>query len=101
MSSCQRKSPLCVIADDSIFLTIALAHLFKTSRIMSSFPVEIIQEGVICCQAPFCLPGKVVAVGITSGNQEAYSEISEFENRDKPNSYGHTNLVEKESHRRL
>ncbi|KAI3702331.1 hypothetical protein L6452_28066 [Arctium lappa] len=40
-------------------------------------PVEIIQEGVICCQAPSCLPGKVV-VGITSGNQEACSKISEL-----------------------
>ncbi|KAI3728407.1 hypothetical protein L6452_17042 [Arctium lappa] len=63
-------------------------------------PVEIIQEGVICCQAPPCLPGKV-AVYITSGNQEDCSEISEFEYRDKPNSYGHTNSVEKESRRSL
>ncbi|XP_024994528.1 calmodulin-binding transcription activator 4-like isoform X2 [Cynara cardunculus var. scolymus] len=60
-------------------------------------PVDIIQDGVICCQAPPCLPGKVT-VCITSGNQEACSEISEFEYRDKPNSYGHANSIEKESH---
>ncbi|KAI3727461.1 hypothetical protein L6452_16075 [Arctium lappa] len=34
----KKESPLCVIADDSIFLTIAIAHLSKTSRIISLFP---------------------------------------------------------------
>ncbi|KAJ9549602.1 hypothetical protein OSB04_022145 [Centaurea solstitialis] len=63
-------------------------------------PIEIIQEGVISCQAPPCLPGKV-AVYITSGNQEDCSEISKFEYRDKPNSYEHSNSTEKESCRSL
>ncbi|KAM7494081.1 hypothetical protein LguiB_028690 [Lonicera macranthoides] len=31
-------SPLCVIADDSVFLAVATAHLFKTSHIVSLFP---------------------------------------------------------------
>lgn len=34
----KKESPLCVIADDSIFLTIAIAHLSKTSHIISLFP---------------------------------------------------------------
>lgn len=64
-------------------------------------PVEIIQEGVICCRAPPHLPGKVT-ICITSGNREACSEVREFEYRpkdtdkdkDKP-----TNLTENESTR--
>ncbi|KAL7167244.1 hypothetical protein ACSBR2_037832 [Camellia fascicularis] len=32
-------SPLCLVADDSVFLTIAIAHLSKTSHVISSFPV--------------------------------------------------------------
>ncbi|XP_024994592.1 protein arginine N-methyltransferase 7 isoform X2 [Cynara cardunculus var. scolymus] len=38
-SALQKKdSPLCVIADDSIFLTISVAHLSKTSHIIALFP---------------------------------------------------------------
>ncbi|KAJ9563960.1 hypothetical protein OSB04_009120 [Centaurea solstitialis] len=61
-------------------------------------PVEIIQEGVICCQAPPHSPGKVT-ICITSGNREACSEVREFEYRDKQNTYVHTNLTENESSR--
>ncbi|XP_052487557.1 calmodulin-binding transcription activator 4 isoform X1 [Gossypium raimondii] len=43
-------------------------------------PIEIIQEGVICCKAPPHLPGKV-ALCITSANRESCSEIREFEYR--------------------
>ncbi|XP_076882118.1 calmodulin-binding transcription activator 4-like [Bidens hawaiensis] len=46
-------------------------------------PAEMIQEGVLCCYAPSCLPGKV-ALCITSGNRESCSDIREFEYRDKP-----------------
>ncbi|XP_052209150.1 protein arginine N-methyltransferase 7 [Diospyros lotus] len=31
-------SPLCVVADDSIFLTVAIAYLCKTSHVISLFP---------------------------------------------------------------
>ncbi|CAI9093174.1 OLC1v1028608C1 [Oldenlandia corymbosa var. corymbosa] len=43
---------------------------------------QIIQEGVICCQAPPHLPGKV-SIYVTSGNRESCSEVREFEYRDK------------------
>lgn len=43
-------------------------------------PVQIIQEGVICCEAPPHRPGKVT-VCITCGNRESCSEIREFEYR--------------------
>ncbi|XP_076926007.1 calmodulin-binding transcription activator 4-like [Bidens hawaiensis] len=46
-------------------------------------PAEMIQDGVLCCYAPTCLPGKV-ALCITSGNRESCSEIREFEYRVKP-----------------
>ncbi|KAI3720428.1 hypothetical protein L6452_21344 [Arctium lappa] len=61
-------------------------------------PVEIIQEGVICCQAPLHSPGKVT-ICITSGNREACSEVREFEYRDKQSMYVDTNLTENESSR--
>ncbi|KVH97835.1 Ankyrin repeat-containing protein [Cynara cardunculus var. scolymus] len=61
-------------------------------------PVEIIQEGVICCQAPLHSPGKVT-ICITSGNREACSEVREFEYRDKQSMYVRTNLTENESSR--
>ncbi|KAK8643472.1 hypothetical protein V6N13_012771 [Hibiscus sabdariffa] len=44
-------------------------------------PIEIIQEGVICCKAPPHLPGKVTLC-ITGANREPCSEIKEFEYRD-------------------
>ncbi|KAI3733330.1 hypothetical protein L6452_12773 [Arctium lappa] len=61
-------------------------------------PVEIIQEGVLCCYAPPCLPGKVTLC-ITSGNRESCSEIREFEYCDKPSSLIHTNQTDKRSSR--
>ncbi|KAK1415859.1 hypothetical protein QVD17_31647 [Tagetes erecta] len=59
-------------------------------------PAEIIQDGVLCCFAPTGLPGKV-ALCITSGNRESYSEIREFEYRDKPDDYVKKNSTEKKS----
>ncbi|XP_010695157.2 protein arginine N-methyltransferase 1.6 isoform X1 [Beta vulgaris subsp. vulgaris] len=35
---CRKDYPLCFVADDSIFLATAIAHLCKTSRIMLLFP---------------------------------------------------------------
>ncbi|XP_071717634.1 calmodulin-binding transcription activator 4-like [Rutidosis leptorrhynchoides] len=46
-------------------------------------PVEIIQDGVVCCYSPPSLSGKVTLC-ITCGNRESCSEIREFEYRDKP-----------------
>ena len=33
-----RADPLCVVADDSVFLTLLVAHLSKTSNVISLFP---------------------------------------------------------------
>ncbi|XP_038874570.1 calmodulin-binding transcription activator 4 [Benincasa hispida] len=41
-------------------------------------PLQIVQDGVLCCEAPPHLAGKV-AFCITSGNQEPCSEVREFE----------------------
>lgn len=49
-------------------------------------PAEIIQEGVIRCEAPPHLPGKVT-ICITSGNRESCSEVREFEYRVKSSSF--------------
>ncbi|KAG8376293.1 hypothetical protein BUALT_Bualt09G0048200 [Buddleja alternifolia] len=35
---CHREHSLCLVADDSIFLTIAIAHLSKTSHVIPLFP---------------------------------------------------------------
>ncbi|CAK9169101.1 unnamed protein product [Ilex paraguariensis] len=51
-------------------------------------PLQIIQEGVICCQAPPHSVGKVTLC-ITSGNRESCSEVRWFEYRDKPSSSAH------------
>ncbi|XP_015572144.2 calmodulin-binding transcription activator 4 [Ricinus communis] len=53
-------------------------------------PVEIIQEGVLRCEAPPHLPGKVTFC-ITIGNRESCSEIREFEYRSKNGSCAHCN----------
>ncbi|KAL2903702.1 Calmodulin-binding transcription activator 4, partial [Bienertia sinuspersici] len=45
-------------------------------------PLQILQDGVFCCQAPPHPSGKVTLC-ITSGNRESCSEIREFEYRDK------------------
>ncbi|KAK3040874.1 hypothetical protein RJ639_029218, partial [Escallonia herrerae] len=54
-------------------------------------PIQIIQDGVISCQAPPHLPGKVTLC-ITSGNRESCSEVRDFEYRIEPNSGAHGNL---------
>ncbi|XVE85354.1 hypothetical protein DITRI_Ditri17bG0084200 [Diplodiscus trichospermus] len=54
-------------------------------------PLEIIQEGVICCKAPPHLPGKVTLC-ITSGNRESCSEIREFEYRVNTSSCTRCNI---------
>lgn len=33
-----RVDPLCVVADDSVFLTLLVAHLLQTSKVISLFP---------------------------------------------------------------
>ncbi|OIT30112.1 PREDICTED: calmodulin-binding transcription activator 4-like [Nicotiana attenuata] len=53
-------------------------------------PIQIIQEGVICCQAPPHLPGKVTLC-VTSGNRESCSEVKEFEYRVKPDDCARNN----------
>ncbi|KAK7359362.1 hypothetical protein VNO77_01319 [Canavalia gladiata] len=59
-------------------------------------PVEIIQDGVICCEAPSHLPGKVTLC-ITSGNRESCSELREFEYRNKTNNCTRCTQLEPES----
>ncbi|XP_022776347.1 calmodulin-binding transcription activator 4-like isoform X2 [Durio zibethinus] len=54
-------------------------------------PLEIIQEGVVCCKAPPHLPGKVTLC-ITDGNRESCSEIREFEYRVNASSCARCNL---------
>ncbi|CAJ1938826.1 unnamed protein product [Sphenostylis stenocarpa] len=61
-------------------------------------PVEIIQDGVICCEAPPHLPGKVTLC-ITSGNRESCSEVREYEYRDKTYSCTRCTQLETESTR--
>ncbi|EOX99794.1 Calmodulin-binding transcription activator protein with CG-1 and Ankyrin domains isoform 2 [Theobroma cacao] len=61
-------------------------------------PLEIIQEGVICCKAPPHLPGKVTLC-ITSGNRESCSEVREFEYIANTNSCAQCNLSHKEANR--
>ncbi|XVE92102.1 hypothetical protein REPUB_Repub01dG0068300 [Reevesia pubescens] len=59
-------------------------------------PLEIIQEGVICCKAPPHLPGKATLC-ITSGNRESCSEIREFEYRVNTSSSAPCNLSHTEA----
>ncbi|XVF85297.1 hypothetical protein PTKIN_Ptkin17bG0106300 [Pterospermum kingtungense] len=59
-------------------------------------PLEIIQEGVICCKAPPHLPG-TVTLCITSGNRESCSEIREFEYRANTISCSRCNSSDTES----
>ncbi|KAL7110050.1 hypothetical protein ACP275_05G001100 [Erythranthe tilingii] len=61
-------------------------------------PVEIIQEGVLRCNAPPHLQGKV-NICITSGNRESCSEVREFEYRAKPNLCTHSNQPETETNK--
>ncbi|XAR48190.1 hypothetical protein NMG60_11030926 [Bertholletia excelsa] len=59
-------------------------------------PVQIIQEGALCCLAPPNLPGNVT-LSITSGNRESCSEVREFEYRVKPSSCTHCSSSQKET----
>jgi hypothetical protein len=59
-------------------------------------PVQIIQEGVIRCEAPSHPPGKVTLC-ITSSNRESCSEIREFEYRTKTGTYTHSNSPKTEA----
>ncbi|KAL1319877.1 hypothetical protein HN51_064612 [Arachis hypogaea] len=61
-------------------------------------PAEIIQDGVICCEAPLHLPGKVTLC-VTSGNRESCSEFREFEFRNKTKSCTRCNSMETETAR--
>ncbi|ESW35769.1 hypothetical protein PHAVU_001G263000 [Phaseolus vulgaris] len=61
-------------------------------------PAEIIQDGVICCEAPSNLVGKV-NLCVTSGNRVPCSEVSEFEFRNKTTSCTRCNSLETEDGR--
>lgn len=61
-------------------------------------PVQIIQEGVICCPAPPHPPGKVT-ICVTSGNRESCSEVREFEYRVKPTVCSHCSQPQREASR--
>ena len=58
-------------------------------------PAEIIQDGIICCEAPSNLLGKV-NLCITSGNRVPCSEMREFEFRNKTTSCTRCNSLETE-----
>ncbi|XP_030459800.1 calmodulin-binding transcription activator 4 isoform X1 [Syzygium oleosum] len=58
-------------------------------------PVKIIQQGVIRCEAPPHLPGKVTLC-IISSNRQSCSEVREFEYRVKSNFCAHCNLEQTE-----
>ncbi|CAA2991375.1 calmodulin-binding transcription activator 4-like isoform X1 [Olea europaea subsp. europaea] len=55
-------------------------------------PAQIIQEGVIRCNVPPHLPGKV-SLCITSGNRVSCSEVREFEYVAKPSVCAHSNIT--------
>ncbi|KAJ7957540.1 Calmodulin-binding transcription activator 4 [Quillaja saponaria] len=59
-------------------------------------PIHIIQEGVICCEAPPHIPGKV-SLCITSGNRESCSEVREFKYCTKTDSWTHYNSPQTEA----
>ncbi|CAN6548676.1 unnamed protein product [Malus baccata var. baccata] len=59
-------------------------------------PAQIIQEGVIRCEAPPHLPRKVT-VCITAGNRVSCSEVREFEYRVKSNNCTHNNSPPQEA----
>jgi len=59
-------------------------------------PLQIIQEGVIRCEAPPHQPGKVTLC-ITSGNRESCSEIRDFDYRAKDSSCAHCNFSQTEA----
>lgn len=59
-------------------------------------PLQIIQEGVVCCKTPPHLPGKVTLC-ITSGNRESCSEVREFEYRINTSACAHCNSSKTEA----
>ncbi|KAL8161735.1 hypothetical protein V2J09_013224 [Rumex salicifolius] len=61
---------------------------------------QIIQDGVICCEAPSNCPGKVTFC-ITSGNREYYSEVKEFEYRDSESACKICSKPQQEEERRM
>ncbi|PON54974.1 Serine/threonine protein kinase [Trema orientale] len=61
-------------------------------------PVQIIQEGVLRCEAPPHIPGKVTLC-ITAGNRESCSEVREFDYRLKASSCFQGNSLSTESTR--
>jgi calmodulin-binding transcription activator len=61
-------------------------------------PVELIQDGVMCCEVPSHIPGKVTLC-ITSGNRESCSEVREFEYRDKTKNFTDPAPLEREATR--
>jgi len=60
--------------------------------------VELIQDGVMCCEVPSHIPGKVTLC-ITSGNRESCSEVREFEYRDKTKNFTDPAPLEREATR--
>ena len=63
-------------------------------------PAEIIQDGIICCEAPSNHLGKV-NLCITSGNRVPCSEMREFEFRNKTTSCTRCNSLETEGSKSL
>ncbi|KAG4376970.1 hypothetical protein AAZX31_18G004800 [Glycine max] len=63
-------------------------------------PAEIIQDGVICCEAPSYLLGKV-NLCVTSGNRVPCSEVRGFEFRNKTTSCTRCNSLETEGSKSL
>ncbi|OVA09563.1 IQ motif [Macleaya cordata] len=61
-------------------------------------PAQIIQQGVLRCQAPPHISGKVTLC-ITSGNREPCSEIREFEYMVRPKSCSHCDLPKRDATR--
>lgn len=61
-------------------------------------PVELVQDGVMCCEVPSHIPGKVTLC-ISSGNRESCSEVREFEYRDKIKNFTDPAPLEREATR--
>lgn len=59
-------------------------------------PIQIIQEGVLCSQAPPHVPGKVTLC-ITSSNRESCSEIREFEYRSRPSNCDNCSSLQRDA----
>ncbi|XP_072998775.1 calmodulin-binding transcription activator 4-like isoform X1 [Typha latifolia] len=55
-------------------------------------PLEIVQNGVIRCQTPWHVAGKV-SLCITAGNRDCCSEIREFEFRENPDASNYASTI--------